>query len=558
MSDLFIENILIKEKMFCNKALPIFFCLLLLFLTTSLQAQTIITVAGTGIPGFSGDGGVATAAQLNRPNKIITDSMGNLYIADTGNNRIRKVDANGIISTIAGTGVAGFSGDGGPATSAELNNPGDIAISQEGFIFITDTGNQRIRLIDLNGMISTIAGNGVAGFNGDGSDPTTRSLNFPSGLFVFFANSATFADTLNNRIREVSFNNINTLAGTGVAGFSGDGGFPNKAELNLPSSVTKDSLFNIYIADTGNNRIRFIPSPIGNISTFAGNGVRGFSGDGGLATAAALNFPTDMSVNNSDVYIADTGNQRIRLVNSSGIISTFAGNGNAGYSGDGGPATAASLNFPSGVFSTGVSTYIADRSNNVIRLVTSIPGPTPTITSVSPSAATPGSQVVITGTNFLNVKKVLIGKNAINFMAGPDSNSLIALIPPGSGTVDVRVYTPYGVSPVAPEAKFTYLPFPRSPVHLRGKQVENRFATQTDFVNIITWKAPSSGETPAAYEIYRNSDLTELIATIPGKDRLRFKDHNRKKNHVYTYFIVSVDEFGNQSPSASVTIHPRN
>ena len=275
------------------------------------QISIIIPVAGTGIAGFGGDGGPAKLAMLNQPEGVAVDASGNLYIADTDNNRIRKISPNGIITTVAGTGIAGFSGDGGPASQAQLNHPEGVAVDASGNLYIADTGNNRIRKISPDGIITTVAGNGIAGFSGDNGPASQAQLNQPEGVAVDASGNLYIADTDNDRIREVRTDGvIVTIAGD--AGFSGDGGPASQAQLNHPEGVAVDASGNLYIADTGNNRIRKI-SPNGIITTVAGNG-----------TPAILNAPTGIAVSASgNLYIADTGNNRILVVDPSGRITTL-------------------------------------------------------------------------------------------------------------------------------------------------------------------------------------------------------------------------------------------
>jgi sugar lactone lactonase YvrE len=312
----------------------------------ALTPGIITTIAGNGTQGFSGDGGPATEAELYNPGYTALDPVGNLYITDGNNLRVRKVDLNGIITTVAGNGVAGFSGDGGPATSAKLNFPAGVALDAAGNLYIADGGNNRIRKVDLNGIITTFAGGGI-GAGGDGGPATQAQLGFPSGIAVDAAGNLYIADTDFSRVRKVDLNGIiTTVAGTGEHGYSGDGGPATQAELGFPSDIAVDAAGNLYIADPDNSRVRKVDSR-GIISTFAGNGHRGFSGDGGPATKAQLE-PVGVAVDAAgNVYIADIGNFRIRRIDKTGTIRTIAGTG-AQYGGDGGPATKAGIN-PIGV-----------------------------------------------------------------------------------------------------------------------------------------------------------------------------------------------------------------
>jgi sugar lactone lactonase YvrE len=335
----------------------------------------INTTAGNGTAGFSGDGGAAISAELHGDNAVAVDGAGNMYIADYYNNRIRKVTAStGVISTVAGNGTAGFSGDGGAATSAEINGPGDIAVDSAGNIYISDLNNNRVRKVTAStGVISTVAGNGTKGFTGDGGAATSAEIG-PNGVGVDTAGNLYMADELNNRIRKVTASTgiISTVAGNGTAGFTGDGGAATSAELNVPDGVLVDSAGNIYISDHNNERIRKVTASTGKISTIAGNGTAGYSGDGGAATSAELNGPGGLALDGAgNLYIGDFGNNRVRKVTvSTGVISTAAGNGVAGYSGDGGPPASAEMNGPSGIAldKTG-NLYIADFGNERIRLI---------------------------------------------------------------------------------------------------------------------------------------------------------------------------------------------
>ncbi|GAB3690750.1 hypothetical protein GCM10027592_08230 [Spirosoma flavus] len=332
----------------------------------------ITTVAGNGSQGFSGDGGPATAASFSYPTDVVADSLGNLYIADPNNQRIRKVNTSGIITTVAGTGSPNFGGDGGPATAATMAYPSGVAVDKLGNLFIADQGNNRIRKVNTLGIISTVAGNGTLGFGGDGGSAPNADLYYPIDVVFDKAGNLYIADQGNNRIRKVSTSGvITTVAGNGTFGFGGDGGNAINANLANPTGVAVDGSGNLYIADQKNHRIRKVTTS-GIISTVAGNGTLGFSGDGGLAINASMDNPNGVAVNASgSLFIIDNGNQRIRKVTPAGSITTVAGNGSAGFSGDGGPATAASLNNPSGIaIDTGNNLFIADRYNHRIRKVT--------------------------------------------------------------------------------------------------------------------------------------------------------------------------------------------
>src|ERR1022692_190075 len=336
---------------------------------TNLPNGIITTVAGNGTYGYSGDGGAATNAELNEPIGVAVDSTGNLFIADYANRRIREMKTSGLIITVAGNGTYGYSGDGGVATNAELFNPTDVAVDATGNLFIADFNNNRIREVGTNGIITTVAGNGTNGFSGDGSAATNAEFYYAASVAVDTTGNLFIADSQNNRIRKVGTNGIiSTVAGNGGYGDFGDGGPATNAELSIPSSVAVDATGNLFIAD--NNYIRKVGTN-GIIITVAGNGTNGFSGDSGSATNAELNDPQRVVVDaNGNLFIADSYNNRIREVDTNGIIMTVAGNGTNGFSGDGGSATSAKLYEPSGVAVDAAGhPFIADVFNDRIRKV---------------------------------------------------------------------------------------------------------------------------------------------------------------------------------------------
>ncbi len=333
-----------------------------IFLSGTSWAQTITTVAGGGAS--LGDGGPATSAQLSGPAGSFVDGAGNIYIGDRGNHRVRKVDAvTGIITTIAGNGTVGSSGDGGPATSASLNEPRSVYVSTNGYVYIAEQVGNRVRVVDPSGIITTL----VSGISG----PASIFSDGTSAIFV--------AERLGNRILRINVGgSITAIAGTGTAGFSGDGGLATSATLNSPRGVTVDGAGNVYFADAFNQRIRKVDAATGIISTVAGTGGLTPPNDGGPATSANLWAPNSVwATSDGTLYISTHGGQRIRKVDSAtGIISTVAGNGATGFSGDGGPATSAALNIPHGVALDGLGNlYISDMGNNRIRKVTGLNSP---------------------------------------------------------------------------------------------------------------------------------------------------------------------------------------
>jgi uncharacterized protein (TIGR03437 family) len=274
----------------------------------------ITTFAGNGTPGYTGDNKSPTSAQLNAPYGVAVDSAGNLYIADSANNVIREV-SNGVITTVAGNGTPGYFGDKGPATSAQLFTPNWVAVDSVGNLYIADFGNNVVRKVS-GGVITTVAGNGMYGFGGDNAQATSAELWYPSGVAVDSAGSLFIADFANSRIRKVSNGVITTVVGNGTAGYSGDGGPATSAELYQPIGVALDSAGNLYIADISNNRIRKVSNEV--ITTVAGNGTTGYSGDGGAAASAELSQPLGVAPDSAgNLYIADFGNNRVRILTSS-------------------------------------------------------------------------------------------------------------------------------------------------------------------------------------------------------------------------------------------------
>jgi hypothetical protein len=344
--------------------LPFIFLLALV----KVDAQKIFTLAGNGIAGFSGDGGPAYAAKINTPFGVAIDKQGNTYISDSQNNRIRKVTPGGIISTFAGTGVAGLSGDSGAAISAKLNQPCGITVDTAGNVFFADRINHRIRMINKLGIIYTVAGS-VSGFFGDGGPATSARLTSPGGVAVDRAGNIYIADTNNDRIRKVGTNDtIMTIAGGGTLTIENI--TATRAVLATPRDVAVDTLGNVFFTDSNFDRVRKV-NAIDSINTIAGTGVYGFAGDGGPATSAQLREPYSVDVDAAgNIFIADLHNWRIRKVTSTGTITTIAGSNVQGYGGDGGFATAAALYGPTSVVvNASGDIYIADDFNERIRKV---------------------------------------------------------------------------------------------------------------------------------------------------------------------------------------------
>jgi sugar lactone lactonase YvrE len=341
---------------------------------TNLPVSGVIsTIAGNGTNAYNGDGEPATNADISSPTGLIVDSYGNILFSDSGNCRIRRIDTNGIITTLVGNGSNSYSGDGGLATAACIASPGGLTIQSNGSLILADTGNQVVRCVNTNNIISTIAGNGSAGFSGDGGPATNASLWDPSWVTCDTLGDIFDSDMANDRIREIFTNGvINTVAGSSSPFYAGDGILATDAGLWWPEGIVIEGNGNLIIADSLNGRIRMVNS-IGIISTIAGNGEFGFSGDGGPATNAMIFEPNALTLDRSgNLFISDM--YRVREIFSNGIINTVAGNGLSGYSGDGGFADSTSLSGPHGICFDGAGNlYISDNGNNRIRKVVGIP-----------------------------------------------------------------------------------------------------------------------------------------------------------------------------------------
>jgi uncharacterized protein (TIGR03437 family) len=429
-----------------------------------LAGGSVTTIAGNGQVSRGGDGNAATSAQLNTPQGVAADNV-NTYVADTANNTVRRA-ANGVISNFAGTGAAGSSGDGNAATGAQLNGPQGLAVDSTGNVYIADTQNNRVRKVS-GGVITTVAGNGTGGFGGDGGAAGSAQLNLPFGVAADVGGNLYIAEFGNNRVRKVGANgNISTLAGNGVAGFGGDGGQATSAQLNGPQGVAVDGAGNVYIADTANNRVRKVAAN-GVITTVAGNGAGGFSGDGGAGVNAQVGNPVALASDSvGNVFIAD-GSARVRKLFVSGVITTVAGTGVRGYAGDGGSAPNASLNGPAAVaVNAAGSVWVADSLNNAVRLLQFAGGGT-TVSAVTNGASNlsgpvaPGEVVVVYGSGLGpsplvqyqadangNVPTSVGGTSVyVNGVAAPvlyaSANQVAALVPYGISGSLAQMYVQY-------------------------------------------------------------------------------------------------------------------
>jgi sugar lactone lactonase YvrE len=479
----------------------------------SAQTGIISTVAGTGLCFYSGDGGRATSAQLNNPSGVAVDKFGNIFIADTNNCLIRMVSAStGIISTLAGalpdtTGLlhCGYSGDGGLATSAKVGFADGVAVDSSGNIFIADTTNCALRKISASsGVISTVAGTGICGYSGDGGLGTSAQLSPPRGVAVDSSGNIFIADTVNCLVREVSSSNahISTVAGDYSlgCGYSGDGTLATSAQLNEPFGVAVDGSGDIFIADYNNSVIREVSASAGSISTFAGVavpdpnqmghmiGLLEYSGDGYLATDAELGFLNDTPYvaglatdRSGNVFTADTLNQAVREVSAStGIITTIAGNGIPGYSGDGGPATGSQLSFPRDVaVDSSGNIFIMDTGNCVVRKITASTRVISTVAGTPPDSAgnyycgfsgdggpatsaqlypidllTPGGGVAVDGSGNIFIadtgngviREVSASTGIITTVAGVGGLSFVGFSGDGGPATSALMNAPYGVA----------------------------------------------------------------------------------------------------------------
>lgn len=373
-----------------RRSKPLLPFLVVLIASTALAQVpgTIETIAGSGVQGFAGDGGPALQAAFNTPTDLVIAPDGTYYICDFQNHRIRAIAPDGTVSTFAGNGAPGFAGDGGPAIAASLNGPTGIALDLVGNLYIADGSNRRIRRVDTNGVITTYAGTGAQGFSGDGGPASAAMLDAPTRI-DFDANDVLhFTDQNNHRIRRIDASGtISTIAGNGPTGaaaraFGGDGGPAASAQFQHPTALKFDAGGNLVVTDQLNLRIRRIDRS-GTIQTIAGTGVQGFSGDGGPATAATIGFPGQAAIDSAgNVYFADTPNHRVRRIDPAGTITTVAGTGAAASTGDGGPASGAAINEPFGIeLDARGNLYILEAGSHRIRRVNAIAPPAPAFVS---------------------------------------------------------------------------------------------------------------------------------------------------------------------------------
>ena len=460
------------------------FLVLCLVLFGSAHGQMITTIAGGVSNIFSGDGGPATNAGVSFIHDICMDHAGNLYLADFDIQRIRIVSPSGIINTFAGSGPASYlagaySGDGGPATAARFNSPIGVAADAAGNIYIADQGNARVRKVDAAGIVTTFAGNGITGYTGDGGAATLAQINNPKCLYVDRNGNLYIAEKSTGRIRIVdSHGIINTFAGVGIPGFGGDGGPATMAMLNNPQQITGDALGNIYFADWGTHRVRKIDAS-GIINTIAGTGTLGFSGDGGPAIAARLNYPSGVGIDAiGNVYISDGLNDRVRKINTAGIINTIAGGGWS--SSNGIPATVERLFWPVGIVMSGNQIIVHERDAFRTRVLYDPNHPPLFVNGHSQNLVVCQNSVADSINQLLAVLDSDVGQtNTWSLITGP---------------VNGTVYTAFGATTIADTIVPTGLYFTPAPGYVGTDsfkvQVTDGFASDTTMIYVTVNPAP--------------------------------------------------------------------
>ncbi|MCC6862802.1 MAG: hypothetical protein IT158_29780 [Bryobacterales bacterium] len=462
--------------------------LAVLFFAARLIAQLppgfIDSIAGTGASGYSGDGGSATGARIEVAYDVAADAWGNLYLADTWNHRIRKIAPDGVITVFAGNGAQGFSGDGSPAVSAMLNFPRGLAVDAWGNVFLSDSGNGVIRKVDRKGIIQTVAGNRQTGDEGDGGQALKASFRVPRGLAADVRGNLYIADTFSSRIRRVAPDGvISTVAGNGRLGYLGDGGPATQANLGLAHSLAVDHEGTLYFSDTFFHCVRRVRSD-GIIETAAGTGQPGFSGDGGPATAAQVNMPRGLALDlHGRLYIADSGNNRIRMIGSDGVMSTVIGSGSRGYAGDQGPAGQGLVDTPYGLAADPRgNVYVADLLNYRVRKA-----------RFEPLLERPS----------LTAQAVL---NAASYRAEISPGGLISLFGENFGYRQLS----FAVAPLAPSLGGTS-------VIVNGSPVPMLFVSPAQINAQLPWAAPSSVDVKVSFGGVESDTVAVPVSTAsPG------------------------------------------
>ena len=440
---------------------------------TVTPGRTVATVAGTGVVGYAGDGGAASAATLANPAGAAYDTSGNQFIADAQNHVVREISSSGLITTIAGSGVEGYGGDGAAATAAFLDTPTGVAVDSGGNLYIADSHNHCIRRVSA-GIITTIAGTGKPGFSGDGG--AAAQLWLPTAVAVDSRSDIYIADRNNQRIREIQGGTIRTIAGDGEELFAGDGEPAILAALDAPTGVAVDALGNIYVADRHNHRVRKIGID-GTITTLAGSGASsfsgGYSGDGAAATNATMAKPSGVSVDAAgNVYIADTDNQRIRQVSGGGIV-TIAGSGQQGFGADGTSPSSVNLNSPRAVMpDTSGNLAISDTLNQKIRMAL-LPVLTFASDGIGIFSSPQGVTLTNTGTAPISIATVEFTGPFAMVPGGSCSPPPIAL-DPGSSCVENIVLLPLAVGETSGAVVFGGSGIVPQTVLLRGNGVQTR------------------------------------------------------------------------------------
>jgi len=478
-----------------DKAMMFLFSLL--YAITGYAAQgDIITLAGTNLANTSTtEGQLANITQIGSPEGIALDAQGNIYFADFTNNQIKKVDRNtGVLSIVAGTGAAGYAGDGGLATLALLNKPTGIAFSNAGELYVSDYYNHVVRKINLSsGIISSVVGTGIPGFSGDGGAASAAQLYRPLGLAFDTYSNLFISDYWNHKIRKVdSAGIITTVAGT-TAGFSGDNYSAVSSQLYFPAGIATDAQNNLYIADSYNNRVRKIDS-IGMITTIAGNGSYTFSGDGGQATSASLKQPYGVAVNkNGEIFISDYYNDRVRKVDASGVISTVAGMGLSSPIGDGGAANLAGIGFPGSLALDAYSNvYVSDTQNKRIRMFGNVLDANQSLDVSLPLVDIYGASSIFQSLHFNNAQGGT--ETSLNYGSLPTPNSSTNAVFTADSAFNIPIFASDAVTGGVgvQVAKITY-----NPIHLVKQSI---FASPPDLVEVLF----------RAYEVNSNNPVSIL------------------------------------------------
>jgi hypothetical protein len=541
-----------------------------------LTAMLMVVAGGISASAQSAPAsGVATSVPLGRPHGVAYDTAGNTYIADTDENVIRKVNTAGTITTVAGNGEQGYGGDGGLATAAQLDHPAGVAVDASGNIYIADTHNKVIReVLEKSGDITTIAGTGVAGFSGDGAVATLATLNTPTAVAVDSLGNVYIADTNNHRIREISGTTITTVAGDGEQFFSGDGGAAILAGLDSPNGVAVDAAFNIYIGDTHNQRVRMVTHATGEISTLAGTGEKGFTGDG-PADSAALARPRGVAVDTfGDVYLADSDNHRIRSI-SNGNVATVAGSGGEGFSGDGNLATSALLDTPGAVAISGTKVLFSDTENGRVRQVNSnsintIAGlassPTPAVlTTPTPGSTLSTSSVTFTWTTGTGATEYAlsvgdISKGSYNLYRSPtlrNTTSVSVSLPINGETLYVTLSSFIGS---AWQSNYYTYSTSGTPV-LAALTSPAPGSTLTSSSATFQWSAGSgvsgyilalSATNPGSHDLYSGTSTTATSASVTGLPVNGLPIYARLYSHINGSWAQYIDYVYNPATAATL------